>query len=380
MSERLSRESRDTWFFRKHGCLPGCAGPLALLLVAFACLLLDSANRDQALGDAVGAGKLPSFTSTLTAEASLGDSPYLLPGPYAYLKREPETYAWSEWTSQTDEGQSDGDDSRIVKTTITYTKGWTTSPSDSNRFKQPRGHGNPRGLEPRTDWAERVTLGGRRLVGRIDVRGEPFLPKPSQLGSGARVEGQYVYVGRGTLDTPKVGDVRVRYSVLRVGQEATFFGNVLTETLETYPGTNGPSAALRAGTAAVASQRVYVDLGLDAFHSRVWALILACIGIYIALSALVIWTQRSSSRSFRKGVYALLGFVTGWGTLAFLACVDVVLRLGAPPELVSLGAVLATAVGFFVFGRWARAAHEAVKESFWLRLLLGDVSDDAEAD
>jgi hypothetical protein len=377
--QETTYESEDASFYRKHGCLPGCAGPLALALVVLAVLLLDGAHKEQAFGDQILEGGIPSFTSTLAAEESLGDPPFLAPGAYVYLDRQPETFAWAEITDR-DEGRVDRDNERRVTTTYSYRTNWLTSTPDSAQFHEPRGHDNPPTTQREESWARGRALGGRPIVGTVRTRGVPFVPKPAQLASGATLQGDFVYVGKGTLKSPRIGDVRVRYRALHGGEEATFFGDITGDALKPMPTTTqgvvGPGAALQAGSRRVAAERSFVDLGQDANTSKVFAYFLTFLGVHAALAALLMWTQRCASLVFRKGVYRALGLVTAVGSLGFLACLDFALRMGAPLEAVVFAAVLVTAVGFFAFGRWARAAREAVQDSFWLGLLLGVDDDD----
>ncbi|MEI8258726.1 MAG: TMEM43 family protein, partial [Deltaproteobacteria bacterium] len=160
--------------------------------------------------------RLVSVTSAPTTDRPATDATFLEPLDAISLSRRAEMYAWIERT----------DNSRR-----TYAREWTASPPDSRRFRDPRGHENPA-----------MVHGSHRFVaasGRIGVYafvpaeaalpgGEVLAPTREMLRpgapDGAHVDGDYVYIGRGALARPDVGDTRLAYRVYRPGTLATLFG------------------------------------------------------------------------------------------------------------------------------------------------------------
>jgi hypothetical protein len=138
-------------------------------------------------------------------------------------------YAWVETSSS--ETRTNVGGSQTTTTTYRYSTAWVNRPASSSDFQEPNGHENP--PLPFADeelHASDVGLGGYALAdpGQFDF------PPPStslalgdanlNLSQGGVREGDYVYIGTGSLGQPAVGDVRVRYSVLPVGTNVTVFG------------------------------------------------------------------------------------------------------------------------------------------------------------
>lgn len=132
------------------------------------------------------------------------------------LERHVEMYQWREEEESTTEKSVGGKET--TKTTYRYVKVWSDSQIDSAKFKRPDGHANPtmpyRGqvLDARP-----VKLGAFTLdtsqVRQIDSF-EPLPPADVPLPAGFRWLGDSLYRGE-SADTPRIGDVRVRFRVVR---------------------------------------------------------------------------------------------------------------------------------------------------------------------
>ncbi len=142
------------------------------------------------------------------------------------LKRNVEMYQWREETRSKTEKKLGGKE--VTTTEYTYRTDWSPRLIDSGNFKRPQGHRNPdyMPLEEKTWTAETVTLGAYTLP-RSMISGmggfEPLPVKavsgalPPELRNRARLHQGGYYIGADPA-YPKVGDLKVTYSVVRPAQ------------------------------------------------------------------------------------------------------------------------------------------------------------------
>lgn len=183
-----------------------------------------------------GEGKLVSVTGVLNGEGALGDPAYLKPGAYVKLQRESEMYAWTEKVTKKEEKKLGGGTKETK--TYTYELKWTSNPKDSDDFKVPEGHVNPP-LTVRSDsWrVDKATVGAFAVTpGDIELPPARALALTSAMvqPSAPRPTGNYLFTGRGTLDSPKLGDVRVSYQALENGRTVTAYGKREGQTVVAY--------------------------------------------------------------------------------------------------------------------------------------------------
>jgi hypothetical protein len=155
-------------------------------------------------------GSLVTATGALQTDAPIGDH-YLKPGSYVTLERRVEMFAWQELPA----GSSDAG--------ATYAKRWSLSPSPSEGFVQPEGHGNP----PRRLANERMAATSVR-IGRIVVPRPTWQPerlplKAEQVQGGTLHDG-YVYPAGMVPGHPRLGDERIAYWGVAAGGPATAIG------------------------------------------------------------------------------------------------------------------------------------------------------------
>ncbi len=171
-------------------------------------------------------GKLVAAAGQLTSSEQLGDPPYFPAGTYARLDRRVEMYAWEEVK------ESDDDDNY----TYSYRKQWTSSPDDSSSFHYSRNHYNP----PMRLHSQIYTVSTAQVGAyAIDPRSITFPTPPvielATLGipSDDRydVEGNYLFMGEGTLNNPQIGDLRISYAGLNLNTNVTVFGEVSGERI-----------------------------------------------------------------------------------------------------------------------------------------------------
>lgn len=218
-------------------------------------------------GSAVFAeGTLVSVTGFLDVKNYLGDDLLLHPGPYLLLKRVVEMYSWKEEIVPSHDSPEGA--------VFNYYKDWTAKPPESKNFRKPEGHTNPplkiQGITLYNTFAtvdgyfidpERMVLpvpmnlpmtpdmialentgeenfssSGSLFTHISDIGSGAVLPV---LGTGAllrdlRLEGKYLYVGKGTSISPQVGDIRIHYEVIKAGELVTAFGGLFGNELRPF--------------------------------------------------------------------------------------------------------------------------------------------------
>jgi len=158
-------------------------------------------------------GKLVHIVGEATTEDVLSDAEYGVSATAIRLEREVEMYQWVEHSRTEEEKKLGGKIER--KTTYSYSKQWCSSPVSSDSFKKQEGHVNPparRELGTARQYAKNVTIGVRRLtdaqIGRIG-RSENLAVKYQPVTTN-----EFFDIS-GTVAEPRVGDIRVTFSVVK---------------------------------------------------------------------------------------------------------------------------------------------------------------------
>lgn len=183
-------------------------------------------------------GRAVSLTGELTAAEPLGDPKFLKPGPYIALERRVEMFAWIE-EKETKEKQNTGG-STTRETTYRYKQDWTGDPDDSKGFRHPDGHANP----PLAFGSESFTVPSATIGAYAVDPVAMVLPGTRRLGldatllnvkgGGYALSGEQLFIGTGTPDAPKIGDVRVSFDVVPSGIRVTAFGKAEAGALVPY--------------------------------------------------------------------------------------------------------------------------------------------------
>ncbi|MDF5718242.1 MAG: TMEM43 family protein [Rhizonema sp. NSF051] len=212
-------------------------------------------------------GKLVSTSGVITSSETLGDHLFIKPGKYIALGRRVEMYAWVEKRNKQVKTKLGG--SQTQKITAIYEKRWLlvehlneetmslarndTSIIESTKstsFLQPQNHQNPSVTIENAGYKVNAAK-----IGIFDLDMQSFqlpsgasvaqafdamltvpdeeIPTPTvlQLSNnntlpGAKItsEYNYLYKGSGTLTTPNIGDLRMRYATLNTNTNVTIIG------------------------------------------------------------------------------------------------------------------------------------------------------------
>lgn len=244
MPDQFTETSHRSWGSNILNSFVGALVGIVLFVASFAVLWINEGRADlsKIAARAVPAsesaqGHLVYVSDKLSAAAPIGDSEYLKPGPYITLERQVEMYAWKEVThEETKEKLGGGTD---VTTTYTYEKEWTTSPENATKFKYPDGHGNPTlAIQGQTVYASPAAAGSYIIDAKTM---ELPAPEPVILNTDAailnnavRLDGNYLYSGKGSSATPELGDVRISFDAVRAGTAVTAFGKLEGPNLTPY--------------------------------------------------------------------------------------------------------------------------------------------------
>jgi len=173
-------------------------------------------------------GALVALTGILESNETIGDE-YVKKGNYITLKRSVEMYAWVESSSTTTEKNYGG--SETETTTYNYEKEWTSMPQKSSKFKLPEGHENDF-----TNWVEgkSVSVNTANIgiynvaIPSLSVPGQKALSLTEDTTNEVRgvylTDGEYLFMGGGSLAGPEVGAVRISYLEVSPGNKVTLFG------------------------------------------------------------------------------------------------------------------------------------------------------------
>ncbi len=249
MGDRFTEISETGFLQNILNSIKGILVGLALLVTSFAVLWWNEGRTDMSklaktsipvsseTIDERADGQLVSVTGHLESLETLGDSQFLREGPYIGLNRNVEMYVWVEKKSSKSRKKLGG--GRVRETTYSYEKQWTESPPDSSSFRESAGHQNPRPpVYDQSFTVNSATVGAYRFDPRA-----ARLPHPSPIpltaenfiaSMSARREGSYAYIGAGNLQSPTIGDIRIRFSAVKSGAEATLFGKLVGNRVEPY--------------------------------------------------------------------------------------------------------------------------------------------------
>jgi hypothetical protein len=249
MSDQFVTIKRTGWLSNIMNSFVGVLFGIILFLVAFPVLWFNEGRTNMATvaqasilvdGSQVSAqteGQQVAVTGTLSSDEQLGDTPYLAAGAYVQLDRKVEMFAWVEHKST--DTRKDAGGSSTTTTTYSYEKQWTSSPEDSQSFEHTQGHTNPPLPVQSTSLVVSSARVGVYTINPADIT----LPNPRDINlnneivtqsGNRRLAGNYILQGRGSLDTPLLGDIRISYSGVSANTPAIAFGKQQGTALVPY--------------------------------------------------------------------------------------------------------------------------------------------------
>jgi len=239
-------------------------------------------------------GSLIHFTGTAEASNEIYDSifgvgfqadPNLLK-----IRRNTEMYQWVESTSTRKEGDK-------TKTTYSYNTQWRSSIQSSSSFKIPEGHQNPSSMlyNEQTLIADPIMVGAHVLSDQIVDRINWYKPYSNvsvnqildtTAKSSATLQGDELYFGNGTPNSPQVGDTRVSFDTVE-SQTISIIAKQSGSSLSEFTGESGSSFLLvQQGTWDAASmfQRAVDNQKIRSWLIRLGGALLFFLSFYLLLS------------------------------------------------------------------------------------------------
>lgn len=240
-------------------------------------------------------GQLVAANGRLTSSDPIGDPAYLSAGEYIQLERQVEMYAWVERT-RTQTEQSVGG-SETTTTEYYYERTWTNNPPNSSNFRDPAGHENPQlTVSNQTFVANNVRVGAYGIDAnqiRLPPAQTVNLASAMLVPGTHRVDGDYVYIGNGSLQQPAVGDVRIGYRAVPANIDVTVFGQQQGDRLISYVDRDGNqlyrafTGSREAGIAAMSSEyRTAGWIGRGAGFFMMWiglSLVLGPVSVFFSV-------------------------------------------------------------------------------------------------
>lgn len=290
----------------------------------------DELGRRSVVAPAERAGGLDgafvSVTAPLTASAPVGDPVFFEPGEFAYVARAVEMYAWQEHVSTETRRRWGG--AREVDTVTEYALGWTAEPYPPGWMRYPDGHENPELPFRSANFVPAaLTLGAWTLdmATTVPLTGVPIGPSDVRwTEAGQRLSHRddgWFYRDGADPQAPELGDLRVRFVIVRANTTHTALGVAQGASLGAYSWLDGVAA-----TPLFAGDRKDAIRTLGAIETIVlWGGRLGCtVAILVGLTLLA------------GPLFAVFDIVPPLGVIA---------RLGAALVIVPLGLLWAFVVG-----------------------------------
>lgn len=266
----------ESWFSRIGNSFKGIVVGVIMIAIAFFLLFWNegrAVKRYKTLKEGVGKvlpvgadtvaavneGQLIHLSGEVTTEEVLQDSVFGESHVALRLKRDVEMYQWKESSRTREKKKLGGGVEKITE--YTYDKSWSKTLISSSNFKQSVEHRNPDSMPyPSTTInAKDARIGAFKMTSALLSKMNGFelvIPSelPKALQSKATVQGDLIYVGADAA-APKVGDMRVRFSVVKPGT-VSIVANQVGDTFEPYRSKNGGSILLLQ-TGAISAEAMF---------------------------------------------------------------------------------------------------------------------------
>lgn len=277
MPDKFTETSSRGWGTNIMNSIKGVVIGLMLFVGSFVVLWMNEGRQDMSEAaeqcmaikpDAVQSdaqGQPVSVSAKMTSEETLGDPEFLMPGDYITLSRQVEMFAWVENKSSEEKKKIGGGTETV--TTYTYEKKWTSASSVGTNFRYPNGHENPTcTLEDKSFMVQSAKVGaygvavdrlslpgespvdvkenmlisthpqksGDTFVEKTSTGGDVYVEGGSSAAEARRLEGGYIYMGKGSLQAPALGDIRINYNALPKNIFVTVFGKLEGDRIVPY--------------------------------------------------------------------------------------------------------------------------------------------------
>ena len=262
-------------------------GRVDLSKVAETAIEIQSDSKAPAEADS----QLVSTSGELKINETLGDT-YLKSGNYVAVRRISEMYAWDEAEHHETERNTGGSETKTI--TYTYSKVWTDHPEDSGYFEIQAGHENPvKSIEGQINRVNEGTIGEYKLNMQT-ISLPPFSPinltpdTAIETADVKRVSERYLYKGKGTMESPQIGDVRISYEVVKPLSYSTVFGrlDLGQSRITTYKEDNAQLYRLFAEGREESIARLSSEHNLTTWLLRLGGFLLMWIGLMLILKPL----------------------------------------------------------------------------------------------
>lgn len=232
------------------GSLGGALAGILMFIISFPVLWwneggvnLSKVAQTSALVDAQkkspeNQGKLVSLTGTLKGSKKISDPDFLKEGDFFHLDRKVEMFSWVEEKETKEEKKLGGGTRKVTK--YTYKKVWTSTPLPSKEFKIPGGHENPLlTIKKMSYTAPEAEMGLYKIdlarlslppAKKMDLKAENLAPGKDDF----KLDSGFLFKGKGTLNSPLIGDIRIGFYGLQNGLKVTIFGKMDGEKITPY--------------------------------------------------------------------------------------------------------------------------------------------------
>jgi len=367
--DRFTEVTNESWFSRIGGAVKGILTGLIIFLIAFPLLFWNegrAVKRHKTLKEGAGsiititsdsvdsanAGQLVHVTGKADTEEVLTDSTFGISVNGLKLKRSVKMYQWKETSKSTGKKKVGG--GKKTTKTYSYSRVWSDDLIDSTSFKRSDGHKNPGSMAYQSTQRvakdvsfEAFTLPSF-LVSKINnyetLPVDSDSPLPEELNGKAKVHNEGYYIGVDPA-SPKVGDLRVAFSVARP-VEVSVVAQQVDSTFERYTAkTGGTIGLLQTG---IHSSEAMIQQAQA--NNKVLTWVLRGVGFLLMLIGLTLILK---PLSVIADVLPILGTIVGAGTgiIAFLLAAVLSLITIAIAWIVYrplLGVVLIVAAGGLV--------------------------------
>lgn len=320
--DSFSEISNESWFSRIGNSFKGILVGLLLFVIAFPLLWWNEGRAVQTAQSIAEGGKnvvsvtadkvdpandqkLIHFSGKADTKDVLKDSTFNLELPETIrLARSVEMYQWEEEKKTKTQKRVGG--SSQTKVYYEYQKTWSSTLIDSSSFNEAEEHKNPATMPYRSEsWsAKDVTVGAFKLssdlVNQIsgavpfEITKELFDQMPEDIKKQFQISGEYLYSSvagsTGSANQPQIGDVRVKYSVVKPA-EVSIIGEQTGDSLRPFQ-TKAGDPLLRLQTGNVSAKEMFAQMDAEnnmmTWILRLVGVLIMGVGIYMVFAPLVV--------------------------------------------------------------------------------------------